>query len=45
MSDRLWKRGIKKDKRQCTPLVGVDGTELDVLGQGEEEIQIGKNQW
>ena len=44
MSDRLWKSTVKKDKGQCPPLVGVDGTELDVLGQGEEEIQIGKNQ-
>jgi hypothetical protein len=44
MPDRFCKSRIKKDKGQCPPLVGIDGTELDFLSQGEEEIQIGKNQ-
>jgi len=44
MSDRLWMREREKKLEGSPSLVGVDGSELEVVGRCEEEIQLGKTQ-
>lgn len=44
MSDRMWMREREKKLEGSLSLVGVDGSELEVLGRCEEEIQLGKTQ-
>ena len=39
MLDRLWESKIKKDKRQCPSLVGVDGSELDVFAKEKKKFK------
>ena len=43
MSDRVWEKKLET-KGIEQGLVGVDGTELEIVGKGEEEIQMGKKQ-